>query len=75
MALTRELREWLASLPRDREFSLDWAYDQLLDDHPKRAVYKSRASRVISASGLFDTWTEGNVRMFRYRGRKEEVTE
>jgi len=74
MALTRELREWLASLPRDREFSLDWAYDQLLNDYPKRATYKKRASRVISGSGLYDTWFEGNVRMFRYRGT-EEVTD
>ena len=70
MALTRAMREWLSSLPRDREFSLDWAYDRLLDDHPRFADDRSRASSAITATGLFDTWKEGKVRMFKWKGAK-----
>lgn len=71
MVLTRAMREWLASLPKDREFSLDWAYDRLLDDYPRFAVDRSRASRAITATRLFDTWKEGKVRMFKFRGPEE----
>lgn len=66
---SRAIADWIASLPRTREFSLDWAYGVLLNDHPKRAFNKSRASAAITKSGLFDRWKDkqGAV-MFRYRG-------
>ena len=70
MVLTRAMREWLASLPKDREFSIDWAYERMLDDHPKRATSKARASMAITKSGRFETWMDGRCRMFRYRGAK-----
>lgn len=70
MALTKAMTDWLASLPRNREFSLEWAYNQLLDDHPRNAVDRSRASRVITLSGQFDTWKDGHARMFKFRGPK-----
>jgi len=69
MVLTRAIRDWLASLPRDREFSLEWAYNRLLDDYPRYAVDRSRASRAINQTKLFDTWKDGKVRMFKYRGK------
>lgn len=70
MALTRAMREWLASLPRDREFSLEWAYNRLLDYYPRYAVDRSRASRAITSTKLFDTWKDGKVRMFKWKGAK-----
>ena len=66
----RAISDWLASLPRDREFSLDWAYNQLLDDHPKRAITKNNASSAITRSGRFETWMDGRCRMFKFRGPK-----
>lgn len=63
------MSDWLASLPRDREFSIEHAYGRMLDEYPKRAVTKSRASQMLSRSGQFDTWLVGRVRMFRFRGK------
>ena len=71
MVLTRAVREWLASLPKDREFSLEWAYNRLLDDYPRYAVDRSRASGAIIRTGKFDSWVDGDgCRMFKYRGPK-----
>jgi len=42
----------------------------LLTDHPKQAPTKARASMAITKSGLFDTWKDGRVRMFKFRGPK-----
>ena len=67
---SRAVSDWLASLPRDREFSIDWAYERMLDDHPKRATSKARASMAITKSGLFESRVVGRVRMFKYRGPK-----
>jgi len=67
---TRAISDWLASLPRDREFSIHQAYETLLKDHPKQAPTKARASMAITKSGLFDTWMDGRARMFKFRGPK-----
>ena len=67
---SRAVSDWLASLPRDREFSIDWAYHRMLDDYPKRAVSKARASQLLTRSKLFDTWMDGRARMFKFRGPK-----
>jgi len=71
VALTKAMKDWLASLPRNREFSLEWAYNRLLDDHPRQAPGRSRCSSAILVTGLFERWKDpqGAV-MFRYRGPK-----
>ena len=66
---TRAVSDWLASLPRDREFSVHQAYEMLLKDHPRQAPTKARASMAITRSGMFESWMDGRDRMFRYRGR------
>ena len=68
---SRAVSDWLASLPRDREFSIHQAYETLLKDHPKQAPTKARASMAITKSGLFDTWMDGRARMFRRKGAKQ----
>jgi len=68
---TRAVSDWLASLPRDREFSVHQAYETLLKDHPKQAPTKARASMAITKSGLFDSWMDGRARMFRRKGAKQ----
>lgn len=68
----RAISDWIASLPRDREFTIYEAYDMLLRDHPKQAPTKARASMAITKSGLFESWHEGRMHMFRYRGEKDE---
>lgn len=67
---SRAVSDWIASLPRDREFSIHQAYETLLQDHPKQAPTKARASMAITKSGLFETWMDGRVRMFKFRGNK-----
>ena len=67
---SRAVSDWLASLPRDREFSIDWAYERMLDDHPKRATSKARASMAITKSGQFEIWMDGKARMFRWKGAR-----
>lgn len=42
----------------------------MLDDHPKRATSKARASMAITKSGLFETWMDGKARMFRWKGAR-----
>jgi hypothetical protein len=71
MANKRAISDWLGSLPHDREFSLEWAYGQMLTDHPRQAPDRSRCSRAITATKRFERWTdEQGVIMFRY-GRRE----
>ena len=68
---TRAISDWLASLPRDREFSIHHAYELLLKDHPRQALTKARASMAITKSGMFDSWMDGRARMFRRKGAKQ----
>ena len=42
----------------------------MLSDHPKRALAKNQASSEITKSGLFESWKDGKVRMFRFRRPK-----
>ena len=66
---TRAVSDWLASLPRDREFSIHQAYETMLTDHPRQAPTKARASMAITKSGMFESWMDNGTRMFRHRGR------
>lgn len=71
MALTKAMNDWLASLPRTGEFSLETVYQSMLTDHPRQAPGRSRCSSAILVTGLFERWKDpqGAV-MFRYRGPK-----
>jgi len=65
---SRAVSDWLGTLPLTREFSLEEVYQCMLDDHPRQAPDRSRCSRAIMATGLYERWKEGGVTMFRYRG-------
>ena len=69
ISMKRVVAEWISDLPRDREFSLEWSYQQFRERYPKQVPVKAMLSRFITSTGNFDRWREpqGAV-MFKFKG-------
>lgn len=69
MATKRYISDWLASLPRTREFSLNEAQQMLIKANPKYAHSLRGCARALRSDGRFVRCDgSGGCVMFRYRG-------
>jgi hypothetical protein len=63
----RMIDEVISALPKNGDFSLEHAYEEMLRTFPRYAVTKGRLSQAIIKTGKFESWKEKDMRMFRYR--------